>query len=288
MKQLLWEKDTFSMMVGKNTSIHHLKLKLFALCACVDKLSLRDDIHGQRVFDLNRAWREDALAAIRELRANGVLTGSADLYSVGVALKMSDACETAEGVVSQTLWVYQSFREHFAEATGQLIAACGLEWDAVLDEVPKMEQRDPVPTLQKRYVRHVNSTSGNTAELLLKLSARVDSLREFMFGRNATRIPVLSEEGVREFHDDWRPHFKTTQFLQEACFIRNNEYCQVAMSMLCIVQSVEDELRDILDEMRAWRVLQCAMALHRRVGSGSRLGMLGEDVVRVVVKFMLK
>ena len=272
---------------NNTTIIRRLKIKLFSLCACVDKLSIHDSIPPPRVYDLNAHWKEEALAAVTELRANGVLAGSADMYRVSVAL-LVDGTGDAEGVVSQNLRVYRSFRGHFAEATDELIAACGLERGAVLDEVPRMAQKqqpDPARTLQERYVSHVNSTAGITEEVLLGLSDRVDTLCDFMCGRNACRIPVLLS-GVREY-DDWLPHFKTTRFMQEALFIGNEEYCRISMSMLCILQSVEDELRDILDEMRAWRVLQCAMALHRRVGGGSRLGMLGEDVVRLVVKFVV-
>jgi hypothetical protein len=82
------------------------------------------------VYDLNAHWKEEALAAVTELRANGVLAGSADMYRVSVAL-LVDGTGDAEGVVSQNLRVYRSFRGHFAEATDELIAACGLERGAV-------------------------------------------------------------------------------------------------------------------------------------------------------------
>jgi hypothetical protein len=266
------------------------KIKILALCGCIDRLSICDAIPDRFVCYLNEKWKNNTLQMIIKLREDKVLSDTVNISDISNAFgPMEDVCNSyqlAESVTHKTLHAYKSFREYFSKETYKLIAVCGLKIDKVLCEVPKMQKFEPVSTSDQRYISHVNNTLGVTSESMLKLKTRLDLLCGFMYDRHVCCIPVLPDVGDRVF-GDWLPLLKVRRVLQEAHITEDSYFCRIAMSTLIILQSIEHEVGDVLDELRAWKILQCAMALHPRIGHGSLLGLLGEDLVRKVVKVML-
>jgi hypothetical protein len=62
--------------------------------------------------------------------------------------------------------------------------------------------------------------------------------------------------------------------------------CTMALNVALNLWALEQEVSDIYTELTSWKVLHCAMALHLRLGKNSLLGMMGEDVVRSILKFI--
>ena len=47
-----------------------------------------------------------------------------------------------------------------------------------------------------------------------------------------------------------------------------------------------DDISEVLDEVNHWRILPSSMALHPRLGKESALGLVGADVLNIIMNFM--
>ena len=268
--------------------VKHHKMRFLASVLCMDNFgicrynTLRYDdclIHG---------WRKDVVAHAEQLS----ITEAVCVSSIADAIAAEKPYAVVQDEIERVLRAFTALRKRITQELDQILALrTQLNRDEIQQMVPRSDLRDQVSILNTRYTDHVNNMSWNPAHFA-NIKWRIDDLCEFMWtggGEYESKfircIPALTEDGMREM-GDWIPRLDIRRFLSEADFTRDPAFCRIMMSTTCIVQSIENEVRDILDEIRAWKALQCALALHRRLGGASLLGSVGEDVVRIVVKML--
>jgi hypothetical protein len=273
--------------------VKHHKLRFLASVLCMDNFGICK-YHAVRYDDcLIYEWRKDVVVHAERLS----ITQAVCLSSISDAIAAEKPYEVVHNEIERILHAFTALRMRITQELDQILALCThLDRSEIQQKVPRSDPRDPESTLKARYVEHVNDTSWNPARFA-SIKWRIDDLSDFMWrgeDEYATSydnfircIPVLTEAGKREI-GNWTPHLDIRRFLSEADFTPDHAFCRIMMSTECIVESIENEVRDILDEIRAWKTLQCALALHRRLGARSLLGALGEDLVRIVVKLLLE
>jgi len=264
--------------------VKHHKLRFLASVLCIDGFT----ITSSRPYDycITSRWKKDAIAKAEELCRNGtIIAEAACISSIGEAIAAEKPYAEVLNEIQRVLGAFASLRMHMALELDHILALCTLMQDEIQQEVPRSDQRDQVAILKKRYITHVNNASWSPA-CLANIQWRIEDLCEHMRKKYICCIPALTEDGVRNVCD-WKPYFDTKHFVIMANLVCDRVFCRFMMSAICIFESFENELRDILDEVRAWKALQCALALHRRLGRNSPLGSVGEDVVRVILKFVL-
>ena len=270
--------------------VKHHKLRFLALVLCMDNFGICK-YHTLRYDDcLIYEWRKDVVVHAERLS----ITQAVCMSSISDAIAAEKPYEVVQNEIERILRAFTTLRMRITQELDQILALCThLDRSEIQQKVPRSDPRDPESTLKARYVEHVNDMSWNPAHFA-SIKWRIDDLCEFMWTGGETYdshfircVPVLTEAGKREI-GNWTPFLDIRRFLSEADFTRDHAFCRTMMSTACIVESIESEVRDILDEIRAWKALQCALALHRRLGARSLLGAVGEDVVKIVVKLLLK
>ena len=79
-------------------------------------------------------------------------------------------------------------------------------------------------------------------------------------------------------------HFLATQCVESTDITASK--CFTALKAAGILWALEQETSDIYNDLTSWKALPCAMALHNRLGKDSWLGMMGEDVMKLVFNFV--
>lgn len=67
-----------------------------------------------------------------------------------------------------------------------------------------------------------------------------------------------------------------------------DEPCFHSIRVAKIIQAAGKEAQELYLEMTMWRKLPCAMALHPRLGEGSKFGWLSQDMMKMVIKFVME
>jgi hypothetical protein len=265
--------------------VKHHKMRFLASVLCIDDFT----ITSRRRYDycITQRWKKETIANAEELCRNGTIAEAACISSIGEAIAAEKPYEEVLNEIQRVLGAFTSLRMHMALELDQILALCcfTLIRDEIQQDVPRSDQRDQVAILKTRYITHVNNASWSPARFA-NIQWRIKDLCEHMKKKYICCIPVLTEDGVRNMCH-WQPYFDTKHFVIMANLTCDRVFCRDMMSAICIIESFENELRDILDEVRAWKALQCALALHRRLGRNSLLGSVGDDVVRVILKFVL-
>ncbi len=235
----------------------------------------------------------DVQSAVAGLRSEGVIGDSVVLYEIGMTIhEMGDSgdqlvYETTYKMLEKTLTAYRLVKNHLKDTTQKLIEACNLDLEDKIscDEILESTEREI--SRQRRYAVHVNDASWDPLDLD-DMKERIFETSRFVLLTRTSCIPELSDSGERDFENDWSPRLHVRLFLEKSRLMDNVEFCATMKSTVLIVDSIEYEVRDMLDGMRAWKIMQCATSLHSRLGADSGLGSLGIDLVRTIAKFVLE
>jgi hypothetical protein len=274
-----------------NPEIYRLRTRLIALVSCINRLSIHSGTMEKYDDRISSRIYTDVQSAVDALRSEGVIADSVGLLEIGMTIyEMEDsddqlAYETTYRMLEKALVAYRLVKNHLKDTTHKLIEACNLDSEDKISEI--LESAELETSRQRRYAVHVNNASWDLPDLD-DMKVRIFNTYKFMLLTHTSRIPELSDSGGRDYENNWHPHLQGRLFMENSSVIDNMEFCTKMKSIVLIVDSIEYEVRDMLDGMRAWKMMQCAMSLHSRLGADSGLGLLGQDLVRTIAKFVLE
>ena len=133
------------------------------------------------------------------------------------------------------------------------------------------------PNTRKSYEHHVDANlCGN--DYIGVLKSRIDDLRH---GYPARFVSCISTTYTGIEDKIWsNPSIEIIfQLLRGCTYLR---MCRYMIRISYLLESIENEIQDMISEFSAWKKLSCAMALHPR--SGSMLGSVGCDVMQMIIK----
>jgi hypothetical protein len=269
-----------------------LRTRLIALISCIDHLSIHSDTLEKYVRFFHIETLADIQSAMMGLHLEGVITDTVRLLDIGTTIDELEysnnplAYQIIYKLLEKTLKAYRLMKIHLKDATQKLINAYDLDAEQIMGWVEVVGLPESETSKQTRYAAHVNDSSWNLLKLA-ELGERVFDLCDYMHRKHICCIPAMPVSGERDF-GDWYPYLKVGGFLHlHGCFSKE-DFCVEMTSAVMIMESIECEIEDMLDGIRAWKILQCAMALHRRVGAESWLGSLGQDLVKMIAKRVLE
>ncbi len=133
------------------------------------------------------------------------------------------------------------------------------------------------PNTMKPYKDHVDTQlCGN--DYMGRLESRMSDLRN---GYDARFVSCISTTytGIEDTISR-NPSIETLfQLLRGCSYLR---MCRYMIRVSYLLESIENEIQDMICEFSAWKKLSCVMALHVR--SGSLLGSVGGDVMRMIIR----
>ena len=133
------------------------------------------------------------------------------------------------------------------------------------------------PNTRKSYKHHVDAQFSGS-DYIGGLKSRLDDLRN---GYTARFVSCISTTytGIEEKIQS-NPSIEIIfQLLRDCTYLR---MCRYMIRVSYLLESIENEIQDMISEFSAWKKLSCAMALQTR--SGSLLGSVGSDVMQMILK----
>jgi hypothetical protein len=133
------------------------------------------------------------------------------------------------------------------------------------------------PNTMKPYEDQVNNQlCGN--DYMERLKSRMSDLRN---GYDARFVSCISTTytGIEDTISRNPSIEALFQLLRGCSYLR---MCRYMIRVSYLLESIENEIQDMIGEFSAWKKLSCAMALHVR--GGSLLGSVGCDVMQMIIK----
>ena len=279
---------------GHNSArVKTLFFRSAALMACIHRLSISSSIMVRYKAALEKCgWAAEIFRENAVLRQKHTPPWSSVSLS-SVALKIIEIQSREEGVDSAAVLVihkmmaeivctYKTVTLHVKDISAALIATGYINFQ---EDIQVCEQWLLYPNNRKPLREHVDAQPGNIYPFQLKrLKYRIDSLYSY-FGRRGRMFYVANVQN----HSDSDDSRKVKTFFDSELVLFNlgtmdfKLLGRLMIDLSFIMQSIEEEIRDMMDEFSAWRILVCAMALHPRMGRESPLMLLGDDLMKTII-----
>jgi len=150
------------------------------------------------------------------------------------------------------------------------------------ERIASVHMRRP-STARRPYHIHFTETGAGGGDLngvIQRLENEEHKERVMLFPVKSWRV------SSHEWYHKSMVHYNSF-FLERAKFDKCLLFiCFNAFEIAKILEASAEEMEDVHHELVGWRMLPCAMALHKRLGKASLLGLIGSDVMKLVLDFI--
>ena len=144
-------------------------------------------------------------------------------------------------------------------------------------------QMERPSTAKRPYHLHVSTNSaggGDISHVVQRLEMELHTDMMYIFPVKFWMVEPCKGHGKSKlsFNNSFMERDEILQNLNAICF----DAFQIAK----MIESSAEEMEDVHHELVGWRMLPCAMALHKRLGGSSLLGVVGMDVMKCILEFI--
>jgi hypothetical protein len=255
-----------------------LRIGLIAILSCTDRLTIHDFTPDYRVRMFEAVTHSELFKALSSLQIGGRSWKKTSLTDVCAKIyELEQSCETSsnsqkiiQNMLVQSFATYQTTKTNIIEMVNRLACMSQLDVDGITAKCRK--QTAIIQTFEERY-RENYRRQRKTVPLTLS-------------GLN-DRIRVLNSAMKKmEFLCFNRKYL--TDVLSSSYTVDNSSLCETMTIAGIMVEFNESEVYKMLCQYCAWKILPFAMSLHKRLGKGSLLGLLDEELIKTILRYYVE
>jgi hypothetical protein len=264
-----------------------LRARALALSACIHKLSIAEcPMLRYKKYIEDSHLRAGVFLEISKLQEKKSWVH----VSLGnVALKINEimslpSTEHSDNIHEMLLnvkTVYGTVKNHIRDIVDEMISIGKFDLQPVITEVG-MWRKTRVRSIA-RYLKVPSSTMNP----LKRIRSRIDDIH-FYFEDDNT-IKNIGDLQINLFGKVCKNQAYMVQMdklLTCLHLVNLPHVCIYMIKLSKLIESIEDEIQDMINEFSTWKVLHCSLALHPRLGEHSILRLLGHDLMLLVFKHL--
>ena len=276
-------KDTHHYSDDEQCKISNLMARSLGLVACIHKFSIAEcpmerykgSLEGSHLIAAmfreisflqknSKAWQRVSLGSVA-LKIKEIISHS--VCSENIHLMMLDVKAT-----------YTTLNFHMKNTINEMAAIARLDSRTITQYVGSREKRHLEPLTDHSEIPL------NEMQHLKKLKSRIDDMFVFFKGDDSilrNMCDMKKETGGRIINLNG-PFAEIKALLLFIHRANVPTVCIMMTRLHQIMESIENEIQDMIAEFSTWKIRICSMALHPRAGEHSALRLIGCDLMKLV------
>ncbi len=200
-----------------------------------------------------------------------------------ISLPSTEHSDNIHEMLLNVKTVYGTVKNHIRDTVDEMISIGKFDLQPVITEVGKWRK-----TCIRSIARHLEVPPSTMDPLPLeRIRSRIDDIHFFFEDDNTIKNIGDLEKNLFGIVCKNQAYMVQMDRLLTCLHLVNLPHVCIYMIKLSkLIESIEDEIQDMINEFSTWKVLHCSLALHPRLGEHSILRLLGHDLMPLVFKHL--
>jgi hypothetical protein len=195
----------------------------------------------------------------------------------------SNSITNASYILKDYISVVRYTHTRIMEIVMKIVGLHGYQEDLEAVEYLLSYQMERPSTAKRPYHLHVSTNGaggGDLSHVVQRLEMELHTNMLCIFPAKSWMVNLYQGYEMSKIS------FSNSFIQREKIFQNSSAICVDAFVIAKMLESSAEEMEDVHHELVGWRMLPCAMALHKRLGGSSLLRVVGMDVLKCILEFI--